>query len=346
MTVVLLASVLLASLVPGPAFVKAPSVTARACPKASCATASELKGGTPVEVLEVSDAWAKVAAGWVPVESLAAGTPSKRTASAPVKVLECPEPDCKVVGSLAKGAEVSLLSEAGGSALVASGGIVGYADTRQLAPVTASAAPAPAAAGGYVPPAEPPKYVPPAEAPQYIPPGEPPAYIPADAPPIYIPPAQPASVVMARAGELKKPNVHYVRRAQIDVLPEPKAGAKPTGSTLPGGAKVHVRKTSEGFVEVSTSEGAAVPSLGWVKKDDLRDLPPMIFRSRTSDIAYFPCPEAKGPKCKEQKATGLKPGDSLVAIDQSDDKGTTLVLLPGQKPGSGWVKTSELDPGK
>lgn len=344
MTAVLLCSLLLASLVPGPAYVKARTTTIRSCPKDSCAAAGELKGGAAVKVLEVGEGgWAKVDKGWVSGESLAPGVPAPRKATAELKLLDCPKADCKVVGTAAKGSSVSLLDQAGDGVLVAAGETVGYVlSTKELSPVAAPAG----AVAGYVPPAEPPKYVPPAEAPQYIPPSEPPKYIPAEAPPIYIPPAQPASVVIARAGELKKPNVLYVRRPQIDVLSEGKAGAKASGATLPGGAKVYVRKTADAFVEVSTSETPNVPAVGWVKKDDLRDLPPMIFRSKADDLSYFPCPEAKGPKCAEAKSKGLKVGDSLVAIDETADKAMTLVLLPGQKAGNGWVKSTQLDPGK
>lgn len=343
MTVAALCILVLANLAPGPAFVKARTASVRSCPKDSCASAKELAGGTAVKVLEVTEGWAKVDGGWIASASLAPGVPAPRKAASDVKLLDCAKPDCKSIGTAAKGSSVGILDQAGDGALVVAGNVVGYVlSTKELAPGTAPAG----AVAGYVPPAEPPKYVAPAEPPQYIPPSEPPRYIPADAPPIYIPPAQPAAVVMARAAELKKPNVFFVRRPLIEVLGDGKVGAKPNGSTLPGGAKVHVRKSVDAFAEVSTSETANVPALGWVKKDDLRDLPPMIFKSKNDDLAFFPCPEAKGPKCKEEKAKGLKIGDALVAIDESADKKMSLVLLPGQKAGSGWVRTAELDPGK
>lgn len=342
---VLPALLLAATLQPGPVYVRSVSVTARSCPKATCNAAGDLKGGEALQLSEVQAEWGKVSSakrsvtGWVEVKDLAAGNPSSAEVQADSKIYDCPKATCKVVGDAKKGASVIVVDGAGEAPLVRAGEVVGYIlDGKALkAPATATTA-----APAYVPPTEAPKYIPPAEAPKYIPPAEKPRYIPADSPPVYIPPAQPAATAAGKPGA---PGVMYVRRASADIRNSSQATAK-VSQSMPGGAKLYVRKTQGDFVQVSTSEGDAAPALGYIARADLRDVPPLIYKVKSDKLGYRTCLDAQNRKCAETAAKGLKAGDSLVSIDESPDKIMLLVLISGMKTPWVWVKAVDLEPAR
>ena len=319
----------------------------RSCPKESCESMGEMKAGEQFEVMEVGDGWARIAApsavnSWIPAADLAAGSPVEHLTATPVDLDECLEDGCKKLETVAAGATLLVLDDAGKGAFVKHGELVGYVADRASLQVVSAATAAPPA---YVPPAEAPKYIPPDAPPKYIPPSEPPKYIPADAPPVYIPPAQPAAAFLARAPEARTvAGVHYVRRPSLEILEGAKAGAK-VATTMPGGAKLFEKKRQGDFIEVGASDGAMVPPLGWVAAADLRATPPLIYRVKTDTLTFRPCatPDAK---CKAKAAKGIKIRDAVVVIDDDETRHMLLVLLPGQKDGWGWVPTSDLDPSR
>ena len=325
----------------GPAFIKVEVVEARRCPGDECDSAGPLRAGERGDVMEVSEGWAKfrigMLAGWVPVETLAAGVPEEMVVTEPVTVRKCAKPDCEAVGTAKAGDAVLVLERDGDKALVRIGDLYGHLTSFAGIGSAASAAPT------YTPPAEPPKYIAPAEKPQYIAPSEPPRYIPAAAPPIYIPPAQPASRVVGKEKEVVVEGVRFVRAKELAILADPKDDAKAVQS-MPGGAKLYVRISQDGWSQVATAKGSGVPALGWVRDESLRDLPPLVYRVKTDELKFRPCLEKK-KDCAAQVLEEIKKGDALVSIDSSDDGAMLLMLLPGNAAGTGWIEQSAVDPG-